>query len=107
MADKKKKELSIIQERVLAMIPRETGKEVLSKDIAYSTGLEKRDVMAVINTLIMDHNIPIGAGRSKHNKGYFIITNEAQLRMAIQPLNNSIIVMQQRVRKLESIKFDS
>lgn len=101
----KNKKLTIIQESVLAQIPLGIGSNVQSKEIAERTGLSKRDVMAVISTLIIDHNIPIGAGRSEGRYGYFRITNENERIEAIVPLKNTVITMQQRIDCLEKMKI--
>lgn len=102
---KKNKELSIIQEVVLAQIPRGLDTPVRSQVIAERIGLSKRDVMAVISSLIIDHGIAIGGGRSEGKLGYFIITNEEERQQAIYPLKSSIVNMQQRVDRLENIEI--
>lgn len=99
------KKRSIIQEAVLAQIPYGLENPVRSQEIADRVGLTKRDVMAVISTLIIDFNIPIGGGRSEGKYGYFIITSEIERYKATTPLKNTIVNMQQRVDRLEKIKI--
>lgn len=99
------KKLTIIQEAVLAQIPIGFKNPVRSQDIAERTGLSKREVMAVVSVLIIDHSIPIGGGRSEGRQGYFRITNEEERQYATVPLRSSIINMQQRVDRLEKIKL--
>lgn len=99
------KKLSIIQEAVLAQIPMGLESPVRSQDVAERTGLSKREVMAVISTLIIDHSIAIGGGRSESKYGYFIITNEDERQQAMYPLKSSIVNMQQRVDRLEKIEI--
>lgn len=101
----KNKKLSIIQKAVLTQIPKGIENPILSQDIAKRIGLSRRDVMAVISALIIDHNIPIGGARISGKSGYFIITNEAERLRAIVPLKNTIVNMQQRVNRLEKIKI--
>ncbi|MFL2072002.1 hypothetical protein ACEN32_06825 [Marinilactibacillus psychrotolerans] len=101
----KNKKLSIIQEAVLAQIPKGLESPVRSQDIAESTGLSTREVMAVISALIIDHGIPIGGGRTESRKGYFIITNEDERQQATTPLKRTIVNMQQRIDHLEKIKL--
>lgn len=99
------KKLSIIQKAVLAQIPRGLNNPVRSQDIAERVGLSKRDVMAVISTLIVDHNIAIGGGRSRGLYGYFIITNESERQQATVPLKNTVVNIKQRIDRLEKIKL--
>lgn len=101
----KTKKLSIIQEAVLAQIPRGLNNPVRSQDIADRVGLSKRDVMAVISSLIIDHSIAIGGGRSETKYGYFIITNEDERQQAITPLKNTVVNMNQRIERLEKIRL--
>ena len=101
----KTKKLSIIQEAVLAQIPRGLNNPVRSQDIADRVGLSKRDVMAVISTLIIDHGIAIGGGRREGKLGYFIITNEDERQQAITPLKNTVVNMNQRIERLEKMKI--
>ena len=102
MADKK---LSIIQEAVLAQIPRGLHNPVVSQYIAEKVGLTKREVMAVVSTLIIDHDIAIGGGRTDGKKGYFIITNEEERQQATAPLKNTVVNIKQRIDRLEKIKL--
>jgi hypothetical protein len=76
----------MIQEAVLAQIPRGLESSVQSQDIANRVGLSRRDVMAVIIVLIIDNSIPIGGARMSDKKGYFIITNEDERRRATEYL---------------------
>lgn len=99
------KKLSIIQETVLANLPRGLESPVCSRDIAEKVGLTKRDVMAVISVLVIDHSIPIGGGRSKGKYGYFIITNEEERQQAITPLKNTVVIMNQRIERLEKMRL--
>lgn len=99
------KKLSIIQEAVLAQIPRGLENPIGSHDIARNIGLSKRDVMAVISGLILDHEIPIGGARMIGKSGYFIITNEDERQQALVPLKKTVVSMQQRIEQLESIKI--
>ena len=99
------KKLSIIQEAVLSQIPRGIENPVRSHHIADKTGLSKRDVMAVISVLIINHNIPIGGARMSGKKGYFIITNEDERRRATVPLKKTIVNIQQRVDHLEKMEL--
>lgn len=101
----KTKKLSIIQESVLAQIPRGFNNPVVSQYIAEKVGLSKREVMAVISTLIIDHNIAIGGGRSDGKQGYFIITNESERQQATTPLKNTVVNIKQRIDRLEKIKL--
>lgn len=98
-------ELSIIQKNVLMQIPKGNKRPVKSKEIAERTGLSQREVMSVIHTLILKHDIPIGAGRTEGHQGYYIIQNEEQRQQAIVPLQHSITNMNKRVRKLKTIKL--
>lgn len=101
-----KKKLSIIQETVLSQIPKGLERTpVRSQDIAERLGLSKREVMAIINTLIMDHSIPIGGGRSNGKQGYFIITNEDERVQATSPLKSTVVNVQQRIDRLDKIKL--
>lgn len=101
----KNKKLTMIQEAILAQIPRGLESPVRSQDIADRVGLSQREVMAVISALIIDHGIAIGGGRSEGRQGYFIIMNEEERQQATIPLKSSIINMQQRVDRLEKIKL--
>lgn len=101
----KNKKLTMIQEAILAQIPRGLESPVRSQDIADRVGLSQREVMAVISALIIDHGIAIGGGRTEGRQGYFIIMNEEERQQATIPLKSSIINMQQRVDRLEKIKL--
>lgn len=101
----KNKKLTIIQEAVLAQIPKGYENPVRSQDIANRIGISKREVMAVISALIIDHDIAIGGGRSEGRYGYFMVMNEEERQQATTPLKNSIINIQQRVDRLEKIKL--
>lgn len=99
----KKKKLSFNQEIVLAQIPYGLENPVRSQEIAKRVGMSKRDVMEVISTLIIDHNIPIGGGRSEGKYGYFIIENEDERIRAITPLKNTVVNIKQRIERIEKI----
>ncbi|GAB2499549.1 hypothetical protein GCM10008929_20150 [Alkalibacterium psychrotolerans] len=99
-------DLSIIQKEVLRQIPKGNKRPVKSKEIAERTGLSQREVMSVIHILILNHGIPIGAGRKEGNYGYYIIRNEKERQQAIIPLQHSITNMSKRVEKLKSISLN-
>lgn len=101
----KNRKLSIIQEAVLAQIPKGIQSPILCTEIMKRVGLSNREVRAVISTLVVDHNIPVGGCRMHGRSGYFIITNEEERSQATTPLKNSVVSLQQRIDRLEKIKI--
>lgn len=89
---------------VYEMLPRGCKAPITASRISSRLNIPKRDVYGIINTLVMSCDIPVGGLRSdKH--GYFIITNEDERRMAINPLEHHATEIMARVEKIKGINL--
>lgn len=93
-------------ERVRKLIPEGGQKAVTAENIANLTGLSLRRIRDIINTLIMQHNIPIAGSRAENLKGYYIITNEVERQAALTPLLRQQAETARRIQKLETMPIN-
>lgn len=97
MQTRQKNDLPELYERLLGAIP--TGREnALTLDtILLRAGMrDKRSAHNIIHDLIVNHGKTIGACRAGQKKGYYIVEDAEDLRLAVGALKNQFINMQKR-----------
>lgn len=77
-----------------------------AKHIAIMLGIDTRHVRALVNHLITDHNLPIGASQHEPT-GYYWITNERERLRAMAPLSSQINKMGRRLTALSNSRLIS
>lgn len=92
---------------VYESLPRGCEHPLTATKISDNLSIKKRDVYSIINTLIMAYDIPVGGLRSDNRHGYFIITNEGERYMAVNPLEHHANEIMARVSKLKHIALDN
>lgn len=91
-------------EKVYKLIPYGIEIPITATEISKITGISKREIYSILNTLIMKYEKPI-AGVRNGKSGYFIVTNEEERTQALKPLKNHTANMVMHIKKLESIKL--
>lgn len=92
---------------VYESLPRGCDHPVTATKISEQLNIKKRDIYSIINTLIMAYDVPIGGLRSDNHHGYFIITNEKERHLAVNPLEHHANQIMARVSKLKRINLDN
>ena len=80
-----------------------TRKLILSK-LGYTSDNYGRKLSEIIYDLVVKYNMPIGSSSAPEHKGYFIIENENDMRIAKRDLTSRSFTINQRVKALEKIK---
>lgn len=74
-----------------------------TKNIMQATGLKsKRDVMEIIERLIIKYGYIIGSSRQGEHKGYYLIQNKSELKETLFTFNNQIQSMLKRYKALQA-----
>lgn len=92
------------QQQIYNLLPRGMAHSITAKELSSLTGIEQREVYAILNELLMKYEVPIGAMR-EGNRGYFIITNEDERKQALAPLQSHTANMELHIKKLKQIKI--
>lgn len=90
---------------VYGLLPRGIDNPITAREISSATHIPPRNVYEILNLLVMSYDVPVGGVRGKQHRGYFIITNQAELAAAITPLRRSAREMAARVRKLAHMRI--
>lgn len=98
------KNLSIIEENVLSLIPRGKDNKKTLQIMSESIDLTPRELQAIINGLIFNHRIPIVAIRQG---GVYIPLSENERIEGLQGLKNQTNDQLKRINIVESIDLDN
>jgi len=79
---------------------RSAGNPVSIAQIQAQTGHSERTVKGIVEQLVVEYRIKIGARRETPS-GYFMITSAADLAAAVGPYKAQILAMWKRLRVLE------
>ena len=81
-----------------------TRKLILSK-LGQTSDSYGRKLSEIIYDLVVKYNVPIGSSSVEPHKGYFIIENKNDLRIAKRDLTSRSFTINKRVKALEKIKL--
>lgn len=103
VAEKKHDESLPFRYKTLASLLRGGSQNAItSTDIMKLSGIDsKRDVMEIIEQLIMKYGYCIGTSRRGPNKGYYLITDPDELSKTLRTYNAQIQSMMDRYKKLQ------
>lgn len=93
--------LSMIEYRVLNILPRGAGYPMTTPNICKVTGLKERDVRESISILINRYGVPIVANRNGRNTGMFIATTEDERNIGITAFKSQVTTMESRINAIE------
>ncbi|WP_283574907.1 hypothetical protein [Limosilactobacillus ingluviei] len=94
MANLEHNELKLIE-----LLPLGNQQPRPAKNLAIMLGVDTRHVRLLVNHLITDHHLPIGASQHAPT-GYYWITSEQERLWAMAPLSSQINKMNQRLTAL-------
>lgn len=95
-------QLSQLEHYVVKLIPRGSERKISIAEISYTLHIDERATYGVINSL-RSKGVPVCAKRAgePQDRGYYIATNEAELREGIAPYKAQIADMMKLVSILE------
>lgn len=86
---------------VVGVLREGKAEAITSTDILRLTGLkDQRNIYEIIEQLIIQHGYAIGASRTGEHKGYYLISNQKELRESLHSYNEQIQSMLKRHKKL-------
>lgn len=98
--------LTMIEYKVLNIMPRGAGLPLTTRNICKATQLSEREVREAISNLINLHGVPIVANRSGHNTGMFIATDADELNIGIASYKVQVATMNDRIKAIECANLD-
>ncbi|VDG31336.1 prophage P3 protein 11, DNA replication [Lactobacillus plantarum WCFS1] [Lactiplantibacillus mudanjiangensis] len=98
--------LTMIEYKVLNIMPRGAGYPVTTRNICKATQLSEREVRGAISDLISLYGVPIVANRSGRNTGMFIATDAAELNIGIASYKTQVTTMNARIKAIERANLD-
>jgi transcription initiation factor IIE alpha subunit len=101
-------ELTVIEDRVKQLIPYGCDSKRSSTEISDLTGLNLREVQAVIRVLSLK-GVPIVAKRNGGyaDRGYYIATNETERVEGLQSFKRQCTDMMKRIEAVEAADLDN
>lgn len=107
---KTKKELTIPREHfaVYDVIANSNEKYVTKKQILAQLGQPvqyERHLLKIIYELVMIYNMPVGSSSGQDTKGYFIIENERDRRLAMKNLSTRVYTINERHDKIQKMRL--
>lgn len=93
------------EQRIMELLPRGIDRPRPSKEIMKITGWSSSRIRLTINRLIVLHHKPIGAVYRKPHNGYFIITNDEERQLALEPLASQIAELKKRTQIIRGVEF--
>lgn len=102
-AEKTKKNNLPHKYKLVASVLREgKGKSITTNDIMKFTGIKnKRDVHEIIEQLVVKYGYVIGSSRKGHRRGYYLISNNDELKETLYTYNRQIQSMLNRYKALQ------
>ena len=85
--------------KLIELLPLGNQQPRPAKNLAIMLGIDTRHVRLLVNHLITDHHLPIGASQHAPT-GYYWITSEQERLRAMAPLSSQINKMNQRLTAL-------
>lgn len=85
--------------KLIELLPLGNQQPRPAKYLAIMLGVDTRHVRLLVNHLITDHHLPIGASQHEPT-GYYWITNEQERLRAMAPLSSQINKMSRRLAAL-------
>lgn len=92
-----------LEKRLLRLLPVGSDRPIGTKELMQLLGISRRDVMEMINRLIMKYGIPI-IGRRGENSGYYIPKNNRERFEGLRPLRNQT---REQLERLDIVSFSS
>ena len=107
---KTKREPAISHEHlaVYDVIANSQDKYVTKKQILAQLGQPvqyERHLLRLIHELVMIYEMPIGSSSGKDTKGYFIIENERDRRLAMKNLSTRVYTINERHDKIQKMRL--
>lgn len=93
---KELKEMNQLEKRVFNLLPHGADNLISTREIEDILHINKRHIMDIIESLILEYQLPIGSLRNSDNFGYFIATNEQEKAIGTYSLNKQINTMKKR-----------
>ena len=103
---KQLEKMSELQSRVFMLLPLGADNSISTQEIEDILGIEKRYIMEIVQTLVLDYGIPIGSFRNQNN-GYFIATNEEEKRIGTHSLAEQSKALTIRLKKVKEADFET
>lgn len=99
---KELKEMNQLQQKVFMLLPKGITRLISTQEIEDVLDIDKRYIMGIIETLILEYGIPIGSFRTNDNFGYFIATNEKEKEIGTHSLSQQAESMLKRAEKVKN-----
>lgn len=93
------------EQRIMELLPTGMERPRPLKELMKITGWSSRKVRMTITRLIVLHHKPIGAVYRKPHNGYFIITNDEERQLALEPLASQIAELKKRAQIIRDAEF--
>lgn len=104
---KELKEMTHLEKQIFMLLPSGIDNLISTKEIESILGIDKRHIMAIIETLILKYGIPIGSSRQPNHYGYFIATNEEEKRIGVYSLIQQINATKERVKRVKNADLNT
>lgn len=98
-------ELTILETKVLLLIPRGKENKKTLRSIGLDANLNLRTTQSVINSLVFKHKIPIVGNRGQG--GVFIPINNEQRLEGLNGIKNQVIDLNERIKIVEVADLDN
>lgn len=96
------KELTIIEQSILKMIPLGDERKISIGELSSLVDIDKRSIYTIINNL-RKKGVPICATRSGENRGYYVATNEEEKERGLASYRSQYNDMGSLITVLEKI----
>lgn len=101
------KKLDHDAEHLLQFIPTGMERPRPLKELVNLTGWNNRKVRNVVNRLIVDYQVPIGASYEVPYNGYYIIADDSERTKALAPLLSQVTEINKRIYAISSVSLDA
>lgn len=98
--------MTYLQKKVFMLLPSGLDRLIGTQEIEDILSINKRTIMQIIETLILEYGVPIGSFRNSDNFGYFIASNEKEKEIGIYSLTQQINTMQKRTKRVKSADLE-
>lgn len=100
-------EMNHLEKRVFNLLPQGADNLISTREIEDILHINKRHIMDIIESLILEYQLPIGSFRNSDNFGYFIATNEQEKSIGTYSLEQQINTMKKRVEVVGNANLET
>lgn len=93
--------LSMIEYKVLCILPRGNSNPISTNDIKRATGVSVRKIRDAVSILINNYGVPVVAKRTGKSIGMYIATNETERRLGLLGFRSQLDTMNARLYAIE------